>query len=320
MISSDVFSTRYLADTSSKLALTTNQHLDTDMTHYSVRPTYVDGNLAVLIELPLLNDDKMATLFQITKYPQFINGTKYISTCPTEFVAIYDDSSDYNLLTREELTSCSTPRQRCQISHPKFSRATDSCVARSFFGLHDSTTPLIPATDSAPFYFTHGLTTIFSVRDNTTIELHCPGIAKAGADITFHVTGRGNFTNPDNCRVQSNQISYIPSAQVAVSLADSSIRSKFAAGPAVTLFPLDDHLDHVNIAVVNVLDMLTGPSSHGLFSSANKHFYFSLSTFIIMCLVLIVITAITYLACTRYRQGINLLHRASLLRCDPEDP
>jgi hypothetical protein len=138
MISSDIFTPDNLRDLIPKLALKTSQLPDHDLTHYHIRPAYVNDTLSVVIDIPLINRDKSATLFQVTKYPLFINGTKYVSSCAPEFVAIYDHTSNFNLLSREEYLACSSPRGRCLVTLPRLSDSTDSCIARAFFSFHNA--------------------------------------------------------------------------------------------------------------------------------------------------------------------------------------
>ena len=262
MATSDIFSRADLNDIAHKLALTSTQRLDTDPTHFAVYPVFQNGKLAVRIELPLLDTTKQATLFTIDKYPAFSNGQKYHSTCPTEFFAVYDHSDDFHVLNRDEYLACMQPNQRCLASQPKMSSATNHCAARSFFSYKDPASQHVPSPDQSPFFYTHGATTLYAVGNKHTVTFHCDTITKAGADHALAIDGRGNFTNPNGCIFQAENIWYNPSMQHHITLSDSTINAKFATQTEILNFPAD--AQHVNIQVNDISKKMIpiSPTNH----------------------------------------------------------
>jgi hypothetical protein len=139
------------------------------------------------------------------------------------------------------------PNQRCLASQPKISSAADHCAARSFFESTDSSTIHVPATDHSPFFYTHGPPTLYAVDEQQTITFHCDRITKAGPDHALTITGRGNFSNPDGCTFQTDNIWYNPSMQHRVALSNEVITSKFRTNALIKDFPADNH--QINIEV-----------------------------------------------------------------------
>jgi hypothetical protein len=89
----------------------TPQTLDMTASNFKVTPVRLNGQLGVQVQIPLIDSTKTATLFSIVKYPVFHENQKFQSNCPTNHLAIHDNSLTYTILTCDEYLTCSSGKR-----------------------------------------------------------------------------------------------------------------------------------------------------------------------------------------------------------------
>jgi len=255
MITSEILSSGDIATVAKEVALTTSQTMSTTPSEYKVKPVLIENRLAVQIEIPLLDDSKTATLFQIIKYPTFAQGKKYIPDCDATFLAIYDNSNSYNELTTAEYADCSAKHKRCTATGPKMTSTVDHCAARQFFGITDKPSVFSTSPDTSPFFFTHNSQTLFSVPHPLALSFHCPQVDIAGPDHQLQLVERGNFTNPGDCNFNTDQLEYSPSNKIELDYSPP-ITSQFSTPKLPQLSASITGKQGINIHKTHVLDHL----------------------------------------------------------------
>jgi hypothetical protein len=264
----------------------------------------------VQIIIPLLDSSKEATLFAINKYPAFKDNVKYISNCPTEFIAIYDHSNDFNILNRDEYIACMQTNTRCVASLPKMASSSTDCAAQSFFHNLDKNTEHTETSDIAPFFFTSNDTTLYAVNEPHTLTFHCDSIQRAGPDHQLVLNGRGNFSNPMGCKFQTAGMLFQPSHRHTIQLDDPRIKPKFTISADIVDFPAEH--PHLNIVVKDLTkDMLKVQHGSG-FS------YFTLFVGIILMIVILIVSC-TFFAKFRAIKSF-VTNMTKMTECEPFVP
>ena len=188
----------------------TAQHLSLKIMDYEIKPTLVNGQLAVDITIPLIDKTREATIFQIINIPTFQDGLKLTLDCDHEYVALYESSNSYNTLSKEEIATCLNEHSHCNAASPRFDNAIDNCAARQFHSDSPKNT-YKQVSDLTPFLHTRSQVTVYSVPTVTLVDFQCPDIDRPGADLRFNISNRGYFVNPqEDCTFATSYASYSP--------------------------------------------------------------------------------------------------------------
>ena len=102
MITDQLLSASDIEEISRQVSLTSSQTMSTTPAQFIIKPVYISNALAVQIEIPLVDNAKQATLFQVYKFPSFQDGRKLVPNCGDQYIAVYDNSNSYNILSPAE--------------------------------------------------------------------------------------------------------------------------------------------------------------------------------------------------------------------------
>ena len=305
MITSEILSSLEITNIANEVALTTSQSLSTTPAEYLVKPVIFNSQLAVQIEIPLLDAAKSATIFQVIKYPSFAESKKYVPDCDTTFLAIYDNSNSYNELTTAEHSDCQEKHKRCVTTSPKLSSSVDHCAARQFFNSAPQASIFMASPDSSPFFFSHDSQTIFAVPSVLSLSFHCPLVDIAGPDHNLHLEGRGNFTNPGNCQFNTHDVSFSPPNRIPLDYSPA-ITSQFQTPELPQLSPQDVQRSRFNIQRTNVLEHLKPVDTDFSFWHAGT-IYTTAILLLLVCLILFCVFFQARSIYSRWRQPLAMM-------------
>jgi len=214
------------------ISRTYNKNLLQDMSHYMVFPVIDDeGNLGVQISIPIIDPTKQASLYEVTKYPTFTDTDKILPHCSTQFLAIYEESSEYNHLTPQQFTNCLNAKEFCFATAPRYSSYIPDCAATQFFHHVDveNNIQYLSASDNAPFFYDHRGLIMYSLNKTkpTHLVFHCSHIKSPGPDLSLKLTGKGNLTNLHHCDYQAHLMKFTPPSQLFLQRKPSAISSYF---------------------------------------------------------------------------------------------
>jgi len=202
MVTPELLSPTDLEKSANDIRKRNQVEIDPHLLNYHVTPVIVDNSLAVEITIPILENQKEASLFSVHPYPTFLdNTTKVTPDCQVQHIAIYKHSSDFAVPTEQEAVHCSAPREKCTINSPKFTSNIDNCAAKEFFGKDISRN--VHSTDISAFLLNVNNTIYYSVPSTFSGYFHCQS-QKAGPDNTVSLSGKGHFRIPPGCRFESH--------------------------------------------------------------------------------------------------------------------
>ena len=255
-ISPQLLSSSQLQAINSEILGRTGTPINFDRSTYMVKPVILEGSLAVQISIPLDSTQKHARLYELQPYPFFSKNQKYLPVCDTQFVAFYEHDNSYNILSNDEYNHCKTHPSFCVARSPKYSALVPNCGTSEIFERNDHPElKHIRASDDSPFFHTSTNLTIFAVKEDTKIHFHCKHIKRVGPDMVRTLRNRGNFTNVNNCRFNTDFMSNDAPTPILLDEKATAISSQFPLpGPQIFHFP-DNPIKH-NIPLTNVTNKL----------------------------------------------------------------
>ena len=188
----------------------TAQKLSQQPTEYNIYPVLIEGELGVNIEIPLHDQTRDATIFEVVPIPSFQDGRKVLLDCDQQYIAMYENSKTYNPMDPNEVAACIATHKPCLARTPTLDNDVDNCAARQFNEDHPANS-YKAAPDSTPFFYTIKNVTIYSVPVLTRVDFHCPEIDKPGADLILNISDTGYFLNPlGDCKFTTKYSQYTP--------------------------------------------------------------------------------------------------------------
>ena len=185
--------------------------LSTNFRRYKIRPTFYKQRLSFKITIPINQPSKRAHILHPIPFPIYQNNTKFVPECRTDFLAVFQRTRQFSILTPEEWFNCQNNPLLCDVAGPRFDANVRQCAATHFFNqkVIDEYAPVIEPKPS-PFFTTVGSTILYSVPSNYTLYLECSNMNLAGSDKQISLTGHGFLPNPDRCAFSAESVHYTP--------------------------------------------------------------------------------------------------------------
>ena len=178
----------------------THHSLDLDPQNIQCKIIRNTDHYFVLLNFPIINEDREGSLMKVHSIPLFKNGMKFLPHSPPDFIVIMNSADYYIPLSAHEAQNCQQTPHNCQLSRPQHPPSAAACGIPLFFNAPSNCT-MKRQQDSSPFFATFGNTTYYSVPSPTTVRIHCRAsrTPRPGAEESLILEDIGNFFLENDC-------------------------------------------------------------------------------------------------------------------------
>ena len=277
MVTQELINSNQLTQINGAVLSQTGSKISMDKSLFQVRPVLSNDRLSVQISIPLADREKEVRLYEVHPFPFFASGVKYHPICNTMYLAIFEHSSAYNLLTSDEYHVCRSQMNFCQAKTPKYLSQIPNCATSQFFNRKDHAQIAHERSpDQAPFFLTADQLTMFAVNEEMELAFDCEHIDKAGPDVVHKLIGRGNFTTPDSCTFSTDLMKYSKPTTLVLDPKASPVSSQFDVNvPTINNFPLSGMKHNINVR--NVTARLRARPDQPIVTHSSMLLYVSLA-------------------------------------------
>ena len=204
------------------------------------RLNVIDNKLVVEYLFQIEDNEKKIALTEVTCLPTFDNGIRKDPIQPNRHLSLNIEGTAYTALTEMEFQICKI--SICKSTEPTRTSFDNKCGISNFYR-QDNTCQYIESDSNENFIFQTQNSTYFSVKENTTLELHCDDNGSPGADAKYDLFQVHKIENSANCKFVLDDQIVNPSTETVIALPPEN--STFVPPPGVIISK--PHIDHVLI-------------------------------------------------------------------------
>jgi hypothetical protein len=182
-------------------------HLSNNIHHAEATLQKTDQEYLFVISVPIVDNNHLYKLYQISSIPIFNNNEAYTLIPDTNYLGISMDTTKYITFSTIEYIEC-LKRAFCRARSPTETIAKSPGCAAYSYRSGEITCPAQKLTPPVrPFFATYGNQTIYSTENNYTVEVICPNVKATNIREPIigktDLSGIGIFTLDPNCFMQT---------------------------------------------------------------------------------------------------------------------
>jgi len=186
-----------------------------------------NGTIEIVYAFPIKDRDRDATLYKVEPLPIFRNNTRFTAVPETPFVAVMKIGEAFAFLTESEAATYLTDPHNCRVTSPIQTEVENVCGVSNWFH-RDPNCPTMASRDLAPYFYTIGNKTVYSVNTEGVMHTHCSKDSdNHGTESSSTLRRNGVFFTKSGCYNTFNGLRILPSNEEEHSRAGSKILGDF---------------------------------------------------------------------------------------------
>ena len=201
-------------DTLSKTMLQRQaKQISLDYSSFEIKITRTRTDYFALIQIPILDEQDLATVYQVVSLPSFHEGKQYYQRSSHDYVSVYQFRPFFIPMDLTEIQKCLS-KGVCSPTSPLVHKDTKFCVLGSFFKNQEGC-PFFKSNSNVPFAKTMNEHTFLVSDVPVEFALQCKRLNNIPHNYPkIEYEGLLKLKIPESCEMVSNSISLVPSTTI----------------------------------------------------------------------------------------------------------